>query len=705
MVRLRSFALIGLISSGLLLPGVLPAWAQQPAPFRPPAVPLVTVDPYFSVWSASDRLTDTWSKHWTGANHAMAGLVRIDGKAYRFLGPTPSSVPVMTQVSLEVFPTRTIYEFEAAGIRLSLTFMTPLLPDDLEVYTRPVTYLTWNARATDGQSHHVTLYFDCSAEWVVNTAADPVVWSRHKLGNLRVLSFASQHQPVLEKAGDNVRIDWGRFYVVAPPDSATAEVVATQAARRAFAETGKLPDSDELRMPRAASDEWPVLAHLFDFGAVGAAPVARYLVLAYDDVFSVEYFYRKLRPYWRRPGREADWLLRAAIDAYEALVARCRAFDEELMADLRRAGGEQYARLAALAYRQAAAAHKLVRDFDGTPLLFAKENFSGGFIGTVDVTYPSSPFFLLFNPQLLKAQLTPIFEYVRSGRWPFPYAPHDLGLYPKANGQAYGGGEKTEENQMPVEESGNMLLMVAALARVEGHADYARKYWPMLSQWARYLREKGMDPENQLCTDDFAGHLAHNANLSLKAILALGAYAMLAEMTGEPDEAKTYRQIAQEMAARWPQMAADGEHYRLAFDKPGTWSQKYNLVWDRLLGLNLFPSQIARQEIAFYLKKQNRYGLPLDNRETYTKLDWVVWTATLAEASQDFEALVAPAYLFAHESPSRVPLTDWYGTLDAKQRAFQARSVVGGVYIKLLADPALWKKWSSRACGEQPARH
>src|SRR5207302_503358 len=221
-------------------------------------------------------------------------------------------------------------------------------------------------------------------------------------------------------------------------------------------------------------------------------------------------------------------------------------------------------------------------DVDGQPMLFPKENFSHGCISTVDVIYPSSPFFLLFNPELVKAQLRPLMQYTRTGRWHFPFAPHDLGTYPKANGQVYGGGERSEKDQMPVEECGNMLIMAAALARAEGKADLALRYWPQLSRWARYLRAKGLDPDNQLCTDDFAGHLAHNTNLSLKATLALGGYAQLCETAGKGEEAADYRRVARKMAARWSEMADDGGHYRLAFDRPGTWSQKYNLVWDRL---------------------------------------------------------------------------------------------------------------------------
>jgi hypothetical protein len=421
------------------------------------------------------------------------------------------------------------------------------------------------------------------------------------------------------------------------------------------------------------------------------------LILAYDDLYSVEYFKRKLRPYWRRNNADATTLLRSAVSDYSSLKQRCEAFDNELMADLRKVGGDEYAQISALAFRQTIAAHKLTADWDGTPLFFSKENFSNGSIDTVDVTYPSSPFFLLFNPQLLKAQLKPVLDYARSPRWKFPFAPHDLGTYPLANGQTYGGGEKTEENQMPVEESGNMLLMVAALAKAEGRATFAAEYWPLLTKWAEYLREKGMDPENQLSTDDFAGHLAHNTNLSLKAILALGSYATLCEMLDKKAEATEYRNLAKSMAEKWIRMADDGDHYRLAFDRSGTWSQKYNLIWDRLLTLNLFPISVTRREIAYYKTKQNAYGVPLDNRESYTKLDWNLWTATLAEKPEDFRLFVTPVYRFVNETPTRVPLTDWYGTIDGKQKGFQARSVVGGVYVKMLSDESLWKKYSGRS--------
>ncbi len=351
------------------------------------------------------------------------------------------------------------------------------------------------------------------------------------------------------------------------------------------------------------------------------------------------------------------------------------------------------------------AAHKLVQDDAGVPFFMPKENFSNGSISTVDVLYPSSPMFLLLNPKLVEAQLEPVVRYAESSHWKFPFAPHDLGVYPLANGQLYGGGEVSEEDQMPVEESGNMILMFAALARAEGNADYAQRHWMLLTKWADFLLEKGFDPENQLCTDDFAGHLAHNTNLSIKAIEALAAYAQLAEKLGAHGAASKYGSAAKSMAANWVKLAADGDHYRLAFDKPGTWSQKYNLVWDSILGLHLFPKEVAEKEVSFYKTHMRHYGLPLDNRADYTKLDWSVWSSTLATNPQDFQTIVHPIIQFLNKTPDRVPMTDWYDTVTAKQVGFQARSVVGGVYIKMLAEPDTWSKWAARAEKGSPKQH
>ncbi len=664
--------------------------------FRPPATPLIAVDPYFSVWSTGDKLSGGPTRHWTGTPQPLNSLVRIDGQSFRLMGAEPRDTPALLQTKLEVLPTHTNYEFAGQGVALTLSFMTPTLPYNLDVLARPVTYVTWQARATDGGRHAVSVYFDAGAELAVNRPDQQVVWGRAQVEGLKVLEAGSREQPILEKWGDDLRIDWGYLYV-ASGDESTQAIGEGAELRESFSVRGRLPANDDLRMPRFVYDGRPALAFAFDLGSVGAAPVSRRLLVAYDDQFSIEYLYAKLRPYWRRHGMQAAELLSRSWKELASLEERAERFDRELMADLVRVGGPKYAQLAALSYRQAFAAQKLAADADGKPLFFPKENFSNGCIGTVDVIYPAAPILLLLSPTLMKASLDPVFRYALMDRWKFPFAPHDLGTYPLANGQVYGGGERTEEDQMPVEESANLLLLAAAVAQVDGNTAYLDPYWPLLQKWAEYLREKGLDPENQLCTDDFAGHLAHNVNLSAKAILALGAYGKMCALKGRNEKAAEYSKLARGFAARWVEMAADGDHYRLTFDKPGAWSQKYNLVWDNLLDLHLFPPEVASKEIAFYKGKLNRYGLPLDSRRDYTKLDWTVWTATLAGNQADFELLVDPLFTFAAETPSRVPLTDWYETITGKQRGFQARSVVGGVYIKMLADRATWKKWTALA--------
>ena len=382
--------------------------------------------------------------------------------------------------------------------------------------------------------------------------------------------------------------------------------------------------------------------------------------------------------WWKKDGLVTmDDALKAANSELAQLSETCANFDNQLWADALQAGGENYAELCVLAFRQSIAAHKLIKDKEGNTIFLSKENFSNGSIGTVDLTYPSAPLFLIYNPDLLKGMMTPIFYFSESGKWTKPFAAHDVGTYPLANGQTYGG-------DMPVEESGNMLILAAAIAQAEGNAAYAEKHWEVLTVWADYLLQNGLDPENQLCTDDFAGHFAHNTNLSVKAILGIASYGKLAGILGKADIAQKYTSQAKEMAAKWVEMANDGDHFRLAFDKPGTWSQKYNLVWDKLLGLNIFDPQVAQKEIAYYLTKQNTYGLPLDNRRTYTKSDWIIWTATLADDKETFQKFIDPVHKTFNETTSRVPMTDWYETPDAKQVGFQARSVVGGYFIKML---------------------
>jgi hypothetical protein len=786
---------------------------------KAPAYPLITHDPYFSIWSTTDELNASPTKHWTGTDHSLIGMLKVDGVMYRFLGqpstpyktivpagdeenytalyteetpaqgwmnegfedsqwkkgtgpfgdnksicktlwrgkniwvrrkvniastdfnklflklqhdddvevflngqsvyaykgytgkfvylpikdeikniiktgenilaihvtnniggawldagiveePKPTDAPaiqVAVQKSVNVNATQTTYQFACGNVNLGLTFTSPLLINDLTVLARPVSYISAKVKANDGAMHDVQLYFSAAAVIAANTATQQIKAEKYTANNLTILKAGTVEQPILQKKGDDLRIDWGYMYVAVPATDAVKQFISTNSEMAA-----------EAAATGATTGKSLVLNTVVDMGKTGEIEKEQLIVMGYDDLFSVQYFTKNVQPWWKlAPGATIEQQLSLAVKDYAAVIKKCTALNQTIYTDAVKAGGENYAKLCELAYRQSIAAHKLVKSPQGEILFLSKENYSNGSINTVDVTYPSAPLFLAYNPELLKGMLNGIFYYSESGKWAKAFAAHDLGTYPIANGQTYGEG-------MPVEESGNMAILAAAIAKAEGNANYAKKHWATLTTWVNYLVKEGFDPANQLCTDDFAGHLARNANLSAKAIVGIGGYAMMAGMMGNKIVEKKYKAIAKDMALRWETMCDEGDHYALTFDKNNTWSQKYNIVWDKILGLNLFRKEVYEKEVKFYLTKQNEFGLPLDSRKTYTKSDWIVWTSVLASNDKDFKALINPVYKYASETTSRVPISDWHETTNGKMVGFQARSVVGGYFIKVL---------------------
>ncbi len=656
---------------------------------RPPAIPLITFDPHTSIWCCADRLTDDWSRHWTGTKMTLYAVVRVDGLAYRLLGGPEWLARAAEQTSLAVRATTTAARFRVPGVEITLDFITPLLADDLDLLARPVTYLRFAAHSTDGQPHDIAGYVDLSGEIAVNLPHERVFWGRHDTAEVTALTFRSEHQRILPEAGDHRRIEWGTAFLAGRPGRVTATTGDIDICRDSFLATGAASARGLKPAPRKVDyNSDAVLALTFNLSPTATAPAHETILVAYDDEWSVEYFGQRLRPWWRRDGTEPLALLASALAEEAAIVDRTAAFDADLAARATKIAGAPYADLLGLAWRHTIAAHKLVAGPAGEPLFLSKENFSNGCIGTVDVAYPSAPLFLVFNPTLLRAMLTPYYAYCASPAWPFPFAAHDLGTYPIANGQTYRNfdkdpGQPIIETQMPVEECGNMLILTAAYALTTGDLSDARAHWKLLTKWADYLIENGTDPGEQLCTDDFSGVLGHNVNLTAKAAAGLACYAKLATALGI--EAPIYRAAAEAMATSLLDRARDGTATRLAFNQPGTWSQKYNMVWDRILGLGLWSEAERKRELACYAEKANQYGCPLDNRSTLTKPEWMLWSASLADDPTLFADFVRRIVAYADATPNRVPLSDLYFTDTARKIGFQARSVLGGLYIGLLA--------------------
>lgn len=646
-----------------------------------PAVPLIACDPYFSVWSFSDKLYEDVPRHWTGFCHPITGSVTIDGEEYIFMGskrhnPYMGTASMcdyrllpncMEQTGLTVTPLKTMYTFENEKILLSVSFMTPLFLDDLKLMSRPVSYMSYKIISKDDKEHELSVYIDVSSLLCVNEAENIVTASYIENG----ICFDSGNSDMLKRRGDDIRISWGRVCLAARDGE--FGIVKDHIKRQ-----GKLLNSiDEKNFK--ISETYPAMYCVQKFGNVKTAD--NFVCFAYDDVYSLKYYGKNIKAYYQKDGQTFEQALEQALSDFEKLDKKADEFDRELLKKAE-AISEDYAKIVSISYRQAIAAHKLA--WTGNKAVFvSKECFSNGCAATVDVTYPSIPLFLIYNADLVEYMLNPIFDLAEGEYWNLPFAPHDAGQYPLIYGQEYGRTEAglNPDYQMPVEECGNMILCVAAVCKKKNSTYLAEKHFDVLNKWANYLKQFGFDPGNQLCTDDFAGHLAHNSNLAVKAIMALAAWGMILKSMGKADE---FTEVAKEFARKWKDAAFENDHYRLAYDRENTWSIKYNLVWDRLFKLGIFDEDIFGTEIKYYKTKMNEYGLPLDVRNLYTKSDWQMWSTCLTNDKEYTEMIVSCMAKMLAETADRVPFTDCYFTHNARKKGFQNRTVQGGLFINLL---------------------
>ena len=606
-------------------------------------------------------------------NHT--GGAYLDFGLYQNVGMDASAIVTAQQKSVDCLATSTYYTFTCGPVELDVVFTAPFLMDDYDLLSSPAGYISYQVRSTDGKAHSTQLLLCTTPQLAVNKMNQPTVSELVEKDGVKYVKSGTIEQPILAKTGDGICIDWGYLYM--PAINGEVCLASDNDVKASFLKSGKLPKPEQKIICRKAS-QMPAIAFVHDFGATEQA--ASHTLMGYDEVYDIQYMYKNYKAYWAHEGKVSIFDMLARLEReFDSITARCRAFDQTVYDDGLAAGDVKYAEILSASYRHVIAAHKLFRDDEGNLLFFSKENNSNGCVNTVDLTYPEAPLFLCYNPELQKAMMTSIFDYSLSGRWTKPFAAHDLGTYPKANGQVYGG-------DMPLEEAGNMITLAAMLCKLDGNTKYVDKYWDIITTWVGYLVENGQDPANQLCTDDFAGHWAHNCNLSVKAIMGVAGYAEMARMKGLDSVADEYMGKAREMAITWEANAREKDHYRLAFDREGTWSQKYNMVWDKLWNINIFPNNAIDTELKYYLTVQNKYGLPLDCRKDYTKSDWIMWTAGMAKDKKQFVKFVEPVWTYINETESRVPISDWSDTKTARMVGFKARSVIGGYWMRVLAE-------------------
>jgi hypothetical protein len=688
--------------------GATPAAAGnlKATPIRPPAAPLAVRGPYVSTWLPATVSPATWQEFWQGHTTAMAGIARIDGVSYLFMGDAgiiltvpngnygaPSTVQgferALQQTGLEVTPTRTMFTLEGGGVGLTLEFLSPVEPGDLKRQSIPLSYVLIGARSIDGKSHDVQVYVDISGEWCSADDSQEITWKPVQLsysgGTLQswTVELASQ-QPLTEQ---NQQAAWGTTVWSTPAVSGLSYqsgqdiVVRTQ-----FVNNGVLANTSDTNY-RAIQDDWPVFGFSVDLGQTGGTARSVPLSIGLVRTPAVSYQGQDLQPLWTASFSSWQDMLGFFHGDLAAAQQRADSLDAKITGEATTAGGTAYAGLCAIALRQAYGGTELVVGPDGQPWAFLKEISSDGNVSTVDVLFPASPAWIYADPGYLALLLEPLLSYAESGLWPQPFAPHDLGsAYPVASGHNDGGGEN-----MPVEETGNMLIMAAAyIQQAPGPgAAFATAHYTIFKQWADYLTANLPDPGYQNQTDDFAGSIAHSVNLALKGTIAVAAMGKIAAVVGHAADAASYRAQAQQFISYWVTHAQDpsAAHLDLTYNGSdggnGTWGTTYNGFADRLLGTGLIPSSVLAEQSAWYQSVSNLFGLPLQVPHSYAKSDWEMFTAAWLSGYPVSKQLIEQVYTYANTTPSRVPFSDLYDTISGNQVGFQARPVQGGIFALL----------------------
>ncbi|KAH6880095.1 glutaminase GtaA [Thelonectria olida] len=675
-------------------------------PARPPAAPLAVRSPYLNTWlngrtddGPSGYLAGQWPQFWTQRTQGWQGFIMVDGQAFNWMG-NASGASTVTQESLEYTSTRTTFTMNVDDkVAMNITFLSPVYYDDLRRQSITSSYLNVAVKSMDGDSHSVQVYCDVSGEWASADDSAIIQWESRAREGVRYHNFSRQDQQVFDEVDETP--SWGNWYwATGDQRGVSYQIGADTKVRDQFLKHGYLTgDIDENF--RAISDHWPIFALSRDLGKLRNDWTSTLFTIGYAQEHAVlfqgkEEEPRKVRSLWTEWFAE-DGLVTFFYNDYDHAVEYSDRLDEQIADNSTAAGGQDYLTITSLAVRQVFGSLTYTGTQDQV-LVFLKEISSNSDIQTVDVLFPALPIMLYLNPDLIRYTLDPLLENARF-HYPNDFAQHDLGTYPKALGHPKG-----DDEPMPLEECGNMVIMMLAYAQRKPDNNYLAENWDLLQNWAEYLIQGAKIPADQLSTDDFAGHLANQTNLAIKGIIALKAMAEIAMLTGHYDKKEEFANTAGQYLKFWSKHGinskrhtwsahgldpeSDTEHSMLQYDNPKTYGLLYNIYADKLLRLNFIPQSVYDMQSDFYLSIQEQYGVVLDTRGTLTKVDWEMFAAAVAKPKTR-DMLVRKVARWIDETPTWRAFTDLYDTRDggySRGIQFAARPVVGAVFALLALD-------------------
>jgi len=624
------------------------------------------------------------AQFWAGNNLVWSVIARVDGSAYNLFGvASPNDNTEAGTVTAATYTsTHSTFTVRAGSREFTLDFFSPVSPKNYVRQSLPFSYLT--VTVTAGDSASVQVYSDIDSSWIGQTSDSN--WGYSTSGKTGVFQIEGNGAATYSQ-NDNGQALWGSaIYATRPSDSSTLSTEAGPrvAVRDQFISNGSLSGNHA---------EWTsdgVVGFVHDLGTMASASAVTFAI-GHVREKSIDFLGAAQTGYYRATYKNTTAAVVHFLDDYSSANSESSNFDDLIDSTGTSSYGSNYSDILALSVRQVYGGIEITIPNDSLDTddvrAFIKEISSDGNINTVDVIYATFPIFYSLSPEYLKLLLLPVFEYQASDDYTKPYAVHELGAsYPNATGHPEDGEE------MPIEESGNIIILTYAYEKASGNTDLSSTYSAQLKQYAEYLYENGLYPASQLSLNDALGELVNQTNLAVKAAVGLSVYGALTDQ-------KNYTTTGQEWADKiWTDnVGTDDAGTRFLTQYNTTpWFLVFNHYPDVLFDLDIFPDEVYNATTDFYPTVRGTAGVPLDGGISWGQTNWQSFVAaTVTGEARDLFVNDLHAYLA--NGLNTAPWSDRYwveasnGYSAGQSYSFRARPTLGSHFaLAALSGASIW---------------
>lgn len=604
-------------------------------------------------------------------------IARVNGQAYSLFGVSdaPEDVREATVTQANFTSTHSIFALEAGSKTFTLDFLSPVSPQNLLRQSLPFSYLTVSVSGVSAES--VQIYSDIDSSWTGKP--DDAEWDFTTSGSTAIFHLSPADGAPFTQTEEEQAL-WGETIYAGRSSSQSSLSSASGALssiRTQFVRNGTLNGNHV---------DWSsggVVGLAQDLGKVsGEASVTFAIGNVREKV--INYVGNAQAGYYRSQYANATSAVVHFLDDYSDAASEAAKLDALVQRGGESSHSSNYSDILALSLRQTYGGIELTVPHDSLDpkdaRAFIKEISSNGNINTVDVIYATFPVFYTLSPEILKLLVKPIFEYMDSDAYNKKFAVHDLGThYPNATGHNPTG------EAMPIEESGNIIILTYAYELASGKNDLSTTYSSLLKSYAQYLQKDGKYPSKQLSLNDALGPIANQTNLAMKASVGLAVYG---QIVNEDSYVTDGRDIAHALYEGRLGTDPDGTYFTIQYGND-TWFLVYNHYGDRLFHLNLFSDEAYNATAHFYPTVRDAAGVPLDADVDWGQTNWQAFVAaTVDGATRD--QFITDLHAYISNGQNEAPFSDRYWVTDHDDHvADDSGDKRAGDYYRFRARPTL----------------